>query len=225
MSGNCDLLSSASLCLSRWYLLSSHGHLTKLMTDPNFSNKYFLKAIMNDSYFTSSVLSNFIDYLKEGSAFYIIAGIFACIAYGILYNSLAHDKKIVKDNHQYAEILSRVLFGAIFMIVGGLNGFFDFVPGGQKLECEPCSSFMNGLDATGYMFPFVKISEFIIGGMILFNVYTTLAIVLASPIVINIFLYNLFLDQRGIVEAIILVICLLYMTWRRQSNFVKLFVR
>ena len=38
--------------------------------------------------------------------------------------------------------------------------------------------------------------------MILFNMYTTLAIVLASPIVINIFLYNLFLDQRGIVEAI-----------------------
>ena len=42
---------------------------------------------MNDSYFTSSVLSGFIDYLKEGSAFYIIAGVFACIAYGILYNS------------------------------------------------------------------------------------------------------------------------------------------
>ena len=75
------------------------------------------------------------------------------------------------------------------------------------------------------MFPFVKISEFIIGGMILFNMYTTLAIVLASPIVINIFLYNLFLDQRGIVEATVLVVCLLYMTWRRQSNFVKLFVR
>ena len=65
ISGNCDLLSLASLCLSRWHLLSSYGHLTKLMTDPNFSNKYFLKAIMNDSYFTSSVLSNFIDYLKR----------------------------------------------------------------------------------------------------------------------------------------------------------------
>ena len=180
---------------------------------------------MNDSYFTSSVLSGFIDYLKEGSAFYIIAGVFACIAYGILYNSLAHDKKIIKDKHQYAEILSRVLFGSIFMIVGGLNGFFDFVPGGQKLECEPCSSFMSGLDATGYMFPFVKISEFIIGGMILVNLYTTLAIVLASPIVVNIFLYNLFLDQRGIVEATILVVCLLYMAWRKQSNFLMLFVR
>ena len=84
---------------------------------------------------------------------------------------------------------------------------------------------MNGLDATGYMFPFVKISEFIIGGMILTNLYTTLAIVLASPIVVNIFLYNMFLDQRGIVEATILVVCLLYMTWRRQSNFTKLFVR
>jgi len=84
---------------------------------------------------------------------------------------------------------------------------------------------MSGLDATGYMFPFVKISEFIIGGMILFNLYTTLAIVLASPIVINIFLYNLFLDQRGIVEAIILVACLLYLAWRRQSKFTALFTR
>jgi len=180
---------------------------------------------MNDSYFTSSVLSSFIDYLKDGSAFYILAGIFACIAYGILYNSLVHDKKIVDDKQLYAEILSRVLFGSIFMIVGGLNGLFDFVPGGQKFDCEPCSLFMSGLDATGYMFPFVKISEFIIGGMILFNLYTTLAIVLASPIVINIFLYNLFLDQRGIVEAIILVACLLYLAWRRQSKFTALFTR
>ena len=180
---------------------------------------------MNDSYFTSSVLSSFIDYLKEGSAFYIIAGVFGCIAYGILYNSLAHDKKIIDDKYKYAEILSRVLFGSIFMIVGGLNGFFDFVPGGQKSECESCSLFMNGLDATGYMFPLVKISEFIIGGMILFNLYTALAIVLASPIVINIFFYNLFLDQRGIVEATILVACLLYIAWRKKPQFTSLFIR
>jgi hypothetical protein len=180
---------------------------------------------MNDSYFTSSVLSSFIDYLKEGSAFYIIAGVFGCIAYGILYNSLAHDKKIFDDKYKYAEILSRVLFGSIFMIVGGLNGFFDFVPGGQKSECESCSLFMNGLDATGYMFPLVKISEFIIGGMILFNLYTALAIVLASPIVINIFFYNLFLDQRGIVEATILVACLLYIAWRKKPQFTSLFIR
>ena len=180
---------------------------------------------MSDSYFTSSVLSSFIDYLKEGSAFYIITGVFACIAYGILYNSLAHDKKIIGDKYQYGEILSRVLFGSIFMIVGGLNGFFDFVPGGQKFECEPCSLFMSGLDATGYMFPLVKISEFIIGGLILFNLYTTVAIVMASPIVINIFLYNLFLDQRGIVEASILVASLLYLAWRKQSKFMALFTR
>ena len=180
---------------------------------------------MNDSYFTSSVLSSFIDYLKEGSAFYIIAGVFGCIAYGILYNSLAHDKKIIDDKYKYAEILSRVLFGSIFMIVGGLNGFFDFVPGGQKSECESCSLFMNGLDATGYMFPLVKISEFIIGGMILFNLYTALAVVLASPIVINIFFYNLFLDQRGIVEATILVACLLYIAWRKKPQFTSLFIR
>tara|TARA_Y100001978_G_C23501945_1_gene341431 strand:+ start:58 stop:600 length:543 start_codon:yes stop_codon:yes gene_type:complete len=180
---------------------------------------------VKDSYFTSSVLSSFIDYLKEGSAFYIIAGVIACITYGILYNSLAHDKNIIGDKHQYAEILSRVLFGSIFMVVGGLNGFFDFVPGGQKIECEPCSLFMSGLDATGYMFPFVKISEFVIGGMILFNFYTALAVVLASPIVINIFLYNLFLDPRGIVEATILVICLLYIAWRKQSKFKPLFIR
>ena len=84
---------------------------------------------------------------------------------------------------------------------------------------------MSGLDATGYMFPLVKISEFIIGGLILFNLYTTIAIVMASPIVINIFLYNLFLDQRGIVEASILVASLLYLAWRKQSNFMALFTR
>jgi hypothetical protein len=180
---------------------------------------------MNDSYFTSSVLSSFIEYLKEGAAFYIITAIFACVAYGILYNTLAHDKKIIGDKHQYGEILSRVLFGSIFMIIGGLNGFFDFIPGGQKIECEPCSLFMNGLDATGYMFPFVKISEFVIGGMVLFNIYTTLALVLASPIIVNIMLYNLFLDQRGIVEATVLSACLLYLAWRKRSNFITLFSR
>ena len=64
---------------------------------------------MNDSYFTSSVLSSFVDYLKEGSAFYIIAGIIACIAYGILYNSLAHDKKIIKDRSS-GKLLTNALF-------------------------------------------------------------------------------------------------------------------
>jgi len=92
-------------------------------------------------------------------------------------------------------IIARVLLGLI-LLVFGLNNFLQFLPM-PEMSAE-AGEFMGALAKAGYFFPIIAIVEIIIGVLLLINKYTVLALVVLFPILLNAFLFHLFLDIGGI---------------------------
>jgi uncharacterized membrane protein YphA (DoxX/SURF4 family) len=84
---------------------------------------------------------------------------------------------------------------AFILLVFGLNGFMGFLP--MPESPEAASDFLKALEDTAYMFPLLYGSELVIAFLLLFKKTVPLALILFSPIVINILFYHLFLDPAG----------------------------
>src|SRR3954469_3703561 len=103
---------------------------------------------------------------------------------------------------------ARILLGAIFFVMG-LNFLFHFLPMPQPTPAG--MSFLGSLMATGYMFPTIKTVEILCGLALMAGYFVPLALILLSPIIINIFLYHLFLDPGGLLLALVLVALALFL--------------
>ena len=77
-------------------------------------------------------------------------------------------------------------------MIGGLNGFFHFVPVQMVEDCIRCNEYIDGLIASGFLFETVKIIELFTGALFLVGIWVPLALVVSAPIVLNIALYHLF---------------------------------
>lgn len=106
---------------------------------------------------------------------------------------------------------ARILLGLIFTVFG-LNGFLNFIP---VPEPEPAmGEFMAALMETGYMMPWVKITEIVCGVLLLAGRFVPLALTILAPIVLNIFAIHLFLDAPSSLPLpIALVVLTLLAAW------------
>jgi uncharacterized membrane protein YphA (DoxX/SURF4 family) len=112
---------------------------------------------------------------------------------------------------------SRVILGLVFFVFG-LNFFFHFLPMPLPPPNSPAGLFMGALMQTKYFFPLLKITETVCGLMLLTGIFMPLALVILSPIVINIFMVHFFLDQSGLPMAITLVVLMIVqgkLHWKR----------
>ena len=94
----------------------------------------------------------------------------------------------------------RLLLGLMF-VVFGLNFFLHFIP--QPPPSEAAAAFLGALFQTGYFFPFVKITEIVVGILLLANLFVPLALVVLAPITLNILAVHLFLDPAGLPIGIV----------------------
>ncbi len=96
------------------------------------------------------------------------------------------------------KIIVRILLGLI-LTVFGLNGFLQFMP---MPEMTPeAGELMGALAKAGYFFPLIAIVEILVGVLLLINKYTAIALIVLFPIMLNAFLFHLFLDIAGIGAA------------------------
>jgi putative oxidoreductase len=96
---------------------------------------------------------------------------------------------------------ARILLGLIF-VVFGLNGFLQFIP---MPPPEPAmAEFAGALFNSGYFFPLLKICEITAGALLLADVMVPFALILLSPIVVNILCVHIFLDMAGLPMALLL---------------------
>ncbi|GIX42053.1 MAG: hypothetical protein KatS3mg129_1786 [Leptospiraceae bacterium] len=119
-----------------------------------------------------------------------------------------------------AVLVARILLGLIFFVFG-LNGFFHFLP--QPQMGDEAAKFMMGLAGSGYFFPFLKICETLSGALLLAGVYVPLALLILSPIVVNIFLFHLFLDHAGLPIAILLVVLMIFLGYAYREYYKSIF--
>ena len=180
---------------------------------------------MQETFFTTSVIMGFFNLMKELGFLGFIAGGLAVFAFGYGYHQMHPDATVPKHRNWSAIriISSRVLLGSILFVVGGLNGFFHFVPVQMVQDCVKCSEYINGLISSGFLFETVKIIEIFTGALFLMGLWIPLALILSAPIVLNIALYHVFLAQSGLGIAIVLVCLELYLAFRYRNVFVPLF--
>jgi putative oxidoreductase len=99
--------------------------------------------------------------------------------------------------------LLQILLGLLFVVAGGAK---LLIP--ERLSVG--SFLVDGMKATGYLYSLLGMTELISGLMLMTGLFIPLALVILAPIVLNIFLYHLYIAPAGIVVALPLL--LVYLT-------------
>jgi hypothetical protein len=108
-----------------------------------------------------------------------------------------------------------VLYG-LALFVFGIDGFIKKLP--IPAPAPRAKDFVIALDKTGYMMPLIKALEILCGFMLMFRIFPFVALILISPIILNIFLFQLFLNEkRSKIGWILLLIHLVCFSFYHQS--------
>ena len=110
----------------------------------------------------------------------------------------------------------RVLLGGVFLFVG-LNGFAQWFP----VPDMPSQAIMTlgALSATGFFYELFMITHLVSGILILFNVFTPLALLLSAPLVLNIFFFNLTMNPQHAHVGIGLLLSHVFLIIAYRENF------
>jgi len=103
-----------------------------------------------------------------------------------------------------AVIIARILLGLPFLVFG-LNGFFEFLPEAGEFSVRT-NAFLDGMGATGYMLPLLHITEVVCGALLIAGLFVPLALTVLAPVLINVLLFHLKLETKGIELAIALCV-------------------
>jgi len=112
-------------------------------------------------------------------------------------------------------LIARILLGIAFVFFGAIK----FVPmENPPVMPQPALDFMMAMANTHYFIPFLALSEIALGILLLANRFVPLAMMILSPIMLNIILFNIFLGPSlmGVIFVgipLALQVYIMYCTW------------
>jgi hypothetical protein len=84
---------------------------------------------------------------------------------------------------------------------------------------EPAESFMGALMETGYLMVLVAAVEVVSGIFLMINRYSALMLVIVFPILLNAFLFHLFLDLKGIGGAFLTLALAIFLIYKSFNTY------
>lgn len=115
-----------------------------------------------------------------------------------------------------AVIIVRVLMGLLFLFAS-ISVLFNLI---QPPELTgKTKTFMDGVNASVYLMPLIKITELLCGIAFVSGFFVPLATVVIAPITLNILLYHIFVDTSGLPVAIFLVLANLFLAYANWDKF------
>ena len=113
----------------------------------------------------------------------------------------------------------RILLGLMFF-ASGMIGILNLV----KAELLPGDAgvYVNILTVHGFM-KFVSLLMVIAGLLLMVGRYVPLGLVILGPILVNILLYHLLLDPKGIAPGIVVTAMEVFLIWAYRLSFRGLF--
>ncbi len=113
----------------------------------------------------------------------------------------------------------RILMGLLFLFAS-VTFFFKLMPqpelqGNAKL-------FMQGMEASVYLMPTVKLIELICALALISGRFVPLATVMIFPIILNILLLNAFVDPKNVPMGIVLLLANLFLAYAYRKNYATL---
>ena len=123
------------------------------------------------------------------------------------------------------EIAMRYLL-ALILGIFGLDKFLHFMP---KPEAESMSAgaseYLGALGASGFIFPVIGVVFILAAVLLAANRAVGFALVIVSPIVVNILLYHIVFDPATIGPGALVAVLVLLLAWMRINTFTPLFGR
>ncbi len=120
-----------------------------------------------------------------------------------------------------AVIIIRMLMGLIFL-ASAVVVLFNLVPQ-PELEGN-VKLFNEGMEASGYLMPFIKVTELVCAIALISGFFVPLATVVIFPVVVNILLFHSFLAPEGLPVAIFLLLGNLFLAYYYRKNYEPLLV-
>jgi uncharacterized membrane protein YphA (DoxX/SURF4 family) len=121
-----------------------------------------------------------------------------------------------------ATVVTRVLTGLLFATTG-LNGFIMFMPAPDPATMAPEGvAFSAALYATGYMLQLTSGVQLLAGLLLIVGRFVPLALALLAPVVVNIFLFHVFLEPSGMVMALLVVAAEIGLAWAYRDKFLPM---
>ena len=115
-----------------------------------------------------------------------------------------------------AVIIVRVLMGLLFLFAS-IVVLFKLVP--QPEQTGNVKIFMDGVNASGYLMPLIKITELLCGIAFVAGRFVPLATVVIAPIIVNIFFFHVFVDTSGLPVAVFLVLANIFLAYAYWDKF------
>jgi hypothetical protein len=119
-----------------------------------------------------------------------------------------------------AATIARLLLGLMFLVFG-LNDFLHFIPMGT-MQPGPAGQFAGLLMSTHYMNA-VGLVMVISGALLLVNRYVPLGLVLLGPVLVNILLFHILMQPKGVALGALATILWILVVIRVRSAFYGLF--
>ena len=119
-----------------------------------------------------------------------------------------------------ATVIFRTLFGLAFLVFG-MNKFLHFIPNPQ--EPPAAMDFFGALFRTGYFLPLLAATEIVSGALLLSGIFAPFALVLIAPVIVNIFMFHVFLAPSGLPMAVIFVALELALAWQYRWAYAPMF--
>jgi len=119
-----------------------------------------------------------------------------------------------------AKLIVRIFLG-LMLVIFGLNKFLQFMP--MPTMPNAAGEFMGALIKSGYIMVIVAVVEIIVGVLILVNKYQPLVLVILFPILLNAFLFHLFLDPSGIGGAAFAMAMNIFLLVANKESYKELF--
>lgn len=119
-----------------------------------------------------------------------------------------------------AYIIVRSLMGLLFLFAS-ITFLFKLITPPEPIGTMKI--FSDGLQASVYLMPTVKIIELLCGIAFVSGRFVVLASVLITPIIINIFLVHIFLAPEGLPVAIFLVLAISFVAYYNRDCYKPLF--
>lgn len=121
-----------------------------------------------------------------------------------------------------AALIARILLGLIFFVFG-LNGFLHFIPMGA-MPTGPAGQYIGALMQSHYIY-FVAALQVAGGALLLAGRYVPLGLTLLGPVIVNILLYHLLMDPKGLPMAFVVTVLWGIVAFRNRQYFSGLFAQ
>jgi putative oxidoreductase len=121
---------------------------------------------------------------------------------------------------KYATIIARVLLGLVFAIFGS-NAFLHFMP--MPPIPGQAGAFIGALFSSGYIYVIAALQ--VVGGLCLVigSRCVPLGLTLLGPVIVNIMLFHIFLEPKGLPVGTVISILALFLLWTYRDKFPAIF--